>query len=88
MSIAWHEIRDHLMFSSSTLSFQHNFDAIRCSSEPLAHFVDPAALLNALHVGCRAPDEKNRMLAAMVGVAQSGGAAEHVNDFETVAFGL
>jgi len=75
MSIAWHEIREHLMFSSSTLSFQRNFDAIRCSSEPLAHFGDPAALLDALHVSCRAPDEKNRLLAALVGVAQSGGAA-------------
>jgi DNA-directed RNA polymerase specialized sigma24 family protein len=75
MSIAWHEIRDHLMFSSSTLSFQHTFDALRCSSEPLAHFADPATLLDTLHVGCRAPDEKNRWLAALVVAAQSGGAA-------------
>jgi len=73
MSIAWHEIRDHLMFSSSTLVFQHTFDDLRRSSEPLGSFGDPAALLDALHVGGRAPDEKNRLLVALVGVAQSGG---------------
>jgi RNA polymerase sigma-70 factor (ECF subfamily) len=75
MSIAWHEIRDHLMFSSSTLGFRHTFDELRRSSEPLAHFADPAALLDTLHVGSHAPDEKNRLLAALVGAAQSGGAA-------------
>ena len=73
MSIAWHEIRDHLMFSSSTLGFQNTFDALRRSSELLAHFADPAALLDTLHVGGRAPDEKNQLLVALVRVAQSGG---------------
>ncbi len=33
----------------------------------------PAALLDTLHVGGHAPDEKNRLLVALVGVAQSGG---------------
>ena len=75
MSIAWHEIRDHLMFSSSTLGFQHTFDELRRSSEPLAHLADPAAVLDTLHVGCNAPADKNRLLAALVGAAQSGGAA-------------
>ncbi|WP_099827958.1 RNA polymerase sigma factor [Oceaniglobus indicus] len=74
MSIAWHEIRDHLMLSSSTLNFQRNFEALRRNSEPLAHFADPAALLDTLHVGCRAPDDKNRLLVALVAAAQSGGA--------------
>lgn len=74
MSIAWHEIRDHLMLSSSTLNFQRNFEALRRSSGPLAHFADPAALLDTLHVGCRAPDDKNRLLVALVAAAQSGGA--------------
>ena len=73
MSIAWHEIRDYLMFSSSTLGFQNTFDALRRSSELLAHFADPAALLDTLHVGGRAPDEKNQLLVALVRVAQSGG---------------
>ena len=73
MSIAWHEIRDHLMRSSSTLGFQRNFDVIRCRSEQLRCFRDPAALLDALHGGCRPSDEKNQLLVAMVGVAQFGG---------------
>ena len=74
MSIAWHEIRDHLMLSSSTLNFQRNFEALRRNSEPLAHFADPAALLDTLHVSGRGPDQKNRLLVALVGAAQSGGA--------------
>ncbi len=74
MSIAWHEIRDHLMLSSSTLSFQRNFEALRRSSKPLAHFADPAALLDTLHVSGHGPNEKNRLLEALVGAAQSGGA--------------
>lgn len=72
MSIAWHEIRDHLMLSSSTLNFQRNFEALRRISEPLAHFADPAALLDTLQVGSRGPDEKNRILVALVRAAQSG----------------
>jgi len=73
MSIAWHDIRDHLMHSSSTLSFQRNFNAIRHSSDPLRRFGDPAALLDALHLGGSAPNEKNRVLIAMVEAAQSDG---------------
>ena len=71
MCLAWHEIRDHLMLSSSTLNFQRNFEALRRTSEPLAHFADPAALLDTLHVGGRAPDQKNQLLVALVGAAQS-----------------
>jgi RNA polymerase sigma-70 factor (ECF subfamily) len=74
MSIAWHEIRDHLRLSSSTLNFQRNFEALRRTSKPLAHFADPAALLDTLQVGSRGPDEKNRILVALVRAAQSGGA--------------
>ena len=74
MSIAWHEIRDHLMLSSSTLNFQRNFEALRRNSEPLAHFADPAALLDTLHVSGLGPDQKNRLLVALVGAAQSGDA--------------
>lgn len=72
MSFAWHEIRDHLMLSSTTLNFQRNFEALRRISEPLAHFADPAALLDTLQVGSRGPDEKNRILVALVRAAQSG----------------
>ena len=74
MSFAWHEIRDHLMLSSSTLNFQRSFEALRSNSKPLAHFADPAALLDTLHVSGRSPDQKNRLLVALVGAAQSGGA--------------
>lgn len=74
MSIAWHEIRDHLMLSSSTLNFQRNFEALRRNSEALARFADPAALLDTLHVGSCGPNEKNRFLVALVGAAQSGDA--------------
>lgn len=72
MSIAWHEIRDHLMLSSSTLNFQRNFEALRRINKPLAHFADPATLLDTLQVGSRGPDEKNRILVALVRAAQSG----------------
>jgi RNA polymerase sigma-70 factor (ECF subfamily) len=74
MSIAWHKIRDHLMLSSSTLNFQRNFEALRRNSEPLARFADPAALLDTMHVSGRGPDQKNRLLVALIGAAQSGGA--------------
>lgn len=72
MSIAWHEIRDHLMLSSSTLNFQRNFEALRRIGKPLAHFADPAALLDTLQTGGSGPDEKNRILVALVRAAQSG----------------
>jgi DNA-directed RNA polymerase specialized sigma24 family protein len=73
MSFAWHEIRDHLMQSSSTLSFQRSFDAIRRTGNPVAQFRDPAAVLDALHRSPGGPDQKNLVLAALVRVAQSGG---------------
>jgi RNA polymerase sigma-70 factor (ECF subfamily) len=74
MTPTWHEIRDHLMLSSSTLNFQRNFEALRRCNEPLAHFADPAALLDTLHVGGCGSDEKNRLLVALVRAAQSGDA--------------
>ena len=42
MSFQWHEIRDHLMHSSSTFTFQRSFDAIRRTQGPLADFRDPS----------------------------------------------
>ncbi len=75
MSIAWHEIREHLMQSSSTLNFQRSFDAIRHNSNPVARYRDPAALLEALHRGGDAPEAKNKLLTALVAAAQSEGPA-------------
>jgi RNA polymerase sigma-70 factor (ECF subfamily) len=75
MSFAWHEIRDHLMQSSSTLSFQRSFDAIRRAGNPIAQFRDPAAVLDALHRGSGGSDQKNLVLTALVRAAQEDGLA-------------
>jgi DNA-directed RNA polymerase specialized sigma24 family protein len=75
MSIAWHEIRDHLMHSSSNLHFQRSFDAVRRDQAALAAFRDPAALLDGLH--CTPGDQglKNQVLSALVRAAQGDGPA-------------
>ena len=73
MSFAWHEIRDHLMQSSSTLSFQRSFDAIRRDQGPVLTFRDPAALLDALHQKTGSSDQKNLILAGLVRAAHADG---------------
>jgi len=73
MSFAWHEIRDQIMHSASTLSFQRSFDAIRREQGPVLGFRDPAALLDALHHKAGSPDQKNLILAALVCAAHSYG---------------
>ncbi|MFN4282402.1 MAG: RNA polymerase sigma factor [Alphaproteobacteria bacterium] len=75
MSFAWHEIRDHLMKSSSTLGFQRSFDVIRRRGDPVAQFTDPAAVLDALHRKSGSPDQKNAILAALVQAARDDGPA-------------
>lgn len=75
MSFAWHEIRDHLMKSSSNLHFQRNFDAVRRGRDSLAPFRDVAALLDALHHHPGDPDHKNLILCALVEAAQGDGRA-------------
>ncbi len=75
MSFAWHEIRDHLMHSSTNLHFQRSFDAIRRAQAPLAPFRDPAALLDGLHRTTGDPARKNVILSALVGAAQGDGPA-------------
>jgi RNA polymerase sigma-70 factor (ECF subfamily) len=75
MSFAWHEIRDHLMHSASTLSFQRRFETIRHGREPIGRFRDPAALLEALHRNPGGPDEKNLILASLIGAVQCDGPA-------------
>jgi RNA polymerase sigma-70 factor (ECF subfamily) len=75
MSFAWHAIRDHLMQSSSTLSFQRSFDTIRRAQDPLAPFRDPAALLDGLHRSSGNSDDKNLILSALVEAAQGNGPA-------------
>ena len=73
MSFAWHEIRDHLMHSSTNLHFQRSFDAVRRARAPLAPFRDPAALLDGLHRTPGDPARKNVILSALVGAAQGNG---------------
>ena len=73
MSFAWHEIRDQIMHSASTLNFQRNFDAIRREQGPVVPFRDPAALLDALHQKAGSPDQKNLILAGLVRAAHSDG---------------
>lgn len=75
MSFAWHEIRDHLMHSSTNLHFQRNFDAIRRTQAALAPFRDPAALLDGLHRTTGDQGQKNLILAALVEAAQGDGPA-------------
>lgn len=75
MSSAWHEIRDHLIKSSSTLGFQRNFDTIRSTQDLLAQFRDPAALLDGLHRCSDVPERKNLILSALVVTAQGKGRA-------------
>ena len=73
MSFAWHEIRDQIMHSASTLNFQRSFDAIRREQGPVVPFRDPAALLDALHQKAGSPDQKNLILAALARAAHSDG---------------
>ncbi|TDX26259.1 RNA polymerase sigma factor [Rhodovulum visakhapatnamense] len=75
MSFAWHEIRDHLMHSSSNLHFQRSFDAVRRAQAALAPFRDPAALLDGLHRTPGDQGQKNVILSALVEAAQGDGPA-------------
>ena len=74
MSLAWHAIDDHLMTVSSTFNFHRQFELVRGTSPVLADFSDPAALLDHLHQVQGDPAGKNRLLRALILVAQSNGA--------------
>ncbi|MCC5993800.1 MAG: sigma-70 family RNA polymerase sigma factor [Rhodobacteraceae bacterium] len=71
MSLAWHEIRDQLMRSSSTLGFQRCLRVIRDEQLCLQRFSDRTAVLEYLHHGNDAPERKNDVLAALVAAAQA-----------------
>ena len=75
MSFAWHEIRDHLMHSSSNLHFQRSFDAVRREQAALSAFRDPAALLDGLHRTPGDQGQKNVILSTLVSAAQGDGPA-------------
>ena len=75
MSFAWHEIRDHLMQSASTLGFQRHFEQLGLDQPALRRFVDPAAVLEYLHRSSDAPEHKNDVLAALILAAQAASPA-------------
>ena len=77
MASTWHEIRDHLLRSSSPLEFHRNFQTIRRSCKPLAPYGDPAAVLDVLHRGNVPSERKNELLTNLVVASQAkGGAAD------------
>lgn len=71
MCLAWHEIRDQLTVTSTTIGFQRGFDAIRLSHAALTPYRDPAAALDALHCNTGNAVKKNRILAALIQAAQA-----------------
>lgn len=73
MSFSWHEIREDLIRSSSTLQFQRSFDTVRCAHAALDIFHDPVALLDGLHCTTGDPVRKNLILTALVEAAQGDG---------------
>ena len=73
MSFAWHEIRDQIMQSASTLNFQRSFDAIRRDRDQVVPFRDPTALLDALHQKAGSLDQKNMILVGLARAAHSEG---------------
>ena len=73
MSFAWHEIHESFMHTTSTLSFQRQFEALRQTEPSLGKFRAPANLLGHLHRHTDDPEAKNQMLRAMVVAAQTDG---------------
>lgn len=73
MSFAWHELRNRMVHSASSLKFQRGFDSIRSRQAALAPFRDPVALLTTLHLGPGNADQKNLILTALIEVAQGDG---------------
>lgn len=71
MSLAWHEIHDHLMHSSSTFRFQQSLETLQAEHPALRPFIDPASMLEYLHRGTDTPERKNDVLRALVTAAQS-----------------
>ena len=70
MSFSWPRVRDKLMRTSSTLLFRRSLAAIQSDQPPLRRFADPAALLDYLHHGDDAAEQKNEVLTALVSAAQ------------------
>ncbi len=75
MPLSWSGIRDDLARSTSTLQFQRHFRIIQAQHVVLGHYLDPPALLGALHGNQPDHASKNQILAALVTAAQNVGPA-------------
>ena len=73
MRALWQSLHTNLMQSSETLSLQDRYRSVRQSSGVLRPFPDPQTLLDHLHGDGGNPDQKNRVLATLVTVAQGSG---------------
>jgi len=70
MHSTWHKIHASLSHSSKTHSFQKTFNDLRRLYSPVAPFTDPVALLDMLRDQSVSPDQKNRVLRALLKAAQ------------------
>ena len=75
MRSLWLSLHERLVHSTEDLTFQRRFQTLARSDPVLAPFSDPGALLALLHGRDAEPEEKNRVLAALVAEAQAGGTA-------------
>ena len=73
MRSLWLSLHERLVHSTEDLTFQRRFQTLARSNPALAPFADPGALLALLHGRDAEPEEKNRVLAALVAVSQAGG---------------
>lgn len=72
MCHSWSGIRDDLARSSTTLQFQRDYRAMRTAEAVLQPYVEPTALLGALHHGRLDHGARNAILAALVRASQGG----------------
>ena len=72
MRSLWLSLHERLVHSTEDLTFQRQFQTLARSNPALAPFADPGALLVLLHGRAAGPEEKNRILAALVAEAQTG----------------
>jgi RNA polymerase sigma-70 factor (ECF subfamily) len=67
----WPALRAQLVRSTQTLAFQQQFEALARSEPTLIRFIDPPALLDALHGPDGDADARNAILAALVRQAKT-----------------
>ena len=70
MRLTWRSLHANLLRSLEPLPIKSQFDALRQARPELRTFVDPYALLDRLHTRFSEPEEKDRILAALVALSQ------------------